>query len=217
MVNKKTHKHRKYRKRRIIKGGAYNNDELNTLQNIGFTNDQIETLNNMNIPINEITQRVNETEMNGNENNVADIIMGELLNQNFDIMDIEAIPHADDEINYLEGDDIDLNSSQGSLHLSDLDETSRMSGYTTGADESFGGKKNKSRKNKNKSRKNKNKSRKNKNKSRKNKNKSRKNKNKSRKQKGGMCYGNGVGANSYDPNYSIYNTRELQLFPYKTN
>ena len=37
---------------------------------------------------------------------------------------------------------------------------------------------------------------------------------KTRKQRGGMCYGNGVGANSYDPNFSIYNTRELTLFPY---
>jgi hypothetical protein len=36
-----------------------------------------------------------------------------------------------------------------------------------------------------------------------------------KKQKGGMCYGNGVGANSYDPNFSIYNTRELELFPYR--
>jgi len=35
-----------------------------------------------------------------------------------------------------------------------------------------------------------------------------------KKQKGGMCYGSGVGANSYDPNFSIYNTKELQLFPY---
>ena len=33
--------------------------------------------------------------------------------------------------------------------------------------------------------------------------------------KGGQCFGNGVGANSYDPNFSIYNTRALQLFPYK--
>jgi hypothetical protein len=40
---------------------------------------------------------------------------------------------------------------------------------------------------------------------------------KSRKQRGGMCYGNGVGANSYDPNYSIYNTNMLNLFPYRTN
>jgi hypothetical protein len=37
---------------------------------------------------------------------------------------------------------------------------------------------------------------------------------KSRKQRGGMCFGNGVGANNYDPNFSIYNTRELTLFPY---
>lgn len=37
----------------------------------------------------------------------------------------------------------------------------------------------------------------------------------SRKQRGGMCYGNGVGANTGDPNFSIYNTQELQLFPYK--
>jgi hypothetical protein len=38
---------------------------------------------------------------------------------------------------------------------------------------------------------------------------------KTRKQRGGICYGNGIGANNYDPNFSIYNTRELQLFPYK--
>ena len=38
---------------------------------------------------------------------------------------------------------------------------------------------------------------------------------KSRKQRGGVCYGNGVGANNYDPNFSIYNTRELSLFPYR--
>lgn len=37
----------------------------------------------------------------------------------------------------------------------------------------------------------------------------------SRKQRGGVCYGNGVGANTSDPNFSIYNTQELQLFPYK--
>ena len=36
------------------------------------------------------------------------------------------------------------------------------------------------------------------------------------KQKGGKCYGHGVGSNSYDPNYSIYNTNMLKLFPYKS-
>jgi hypothetical protein len=38
---------------------------------------------------------------------------------------------------------------------------------------------------------------------------------KSLKQRGGVCFGNGVGANNYDPNFSIYNTRELTLFPYR--
>jgi len=37
------------------------------------------------------------------------------------------------------------------------------------------------------------------------------------KQRGGMRYGTGVGANCYDPNYSIYNTPALSLFPYKPN
>jgi hypothetical protein len=38
-----------------------------------------------------------------------------------------------------------------------------------------------------------------------------------RKQRGGARYGTGVGANNFDPNYSIYNTQELNLFPYKPN
>ena len=40
---------------------------------------------------------------------------------------------------------------------------------------------------------------------------------KTRKMRGGALFGTGVGANNYDPNYSIYNTRELSLFPYKPN
>jgi hypothetical protein len=36
------------------------------------------------------------------------------------------------------------------------------------------------------------------------------------KQKGGMCYGRGYGANTNDPNYSIFNTNMMKLFPYKT-
>jgi hypothetical protein len=36
-----------------------------------------------------------------------------------------------------------------------------------------------------------------------------------RKLRGGTCYGNGVGANSYNPNFTIYNTNLSTLFPYK--
>jgi hypothetical protein len=38
--------------------------------------------------------------------------------------------------------------------------------------------------------------------------------NKPRGKQNGGCYGTGVGANNYDPNYSIYNTNMLKLFPY---
>jgi len=97
-------------------------------------------------------------------------------------------------------EDSSQDSSQGSLHLSDL-QGGRKSRKTR-----------KTRKGK-KSRKTK-KGRKGK-KSKKTK-KGRKGK-KSRKQRGGMRYGTGVGANCVEPNYSIYNTPALSLFPYKPN
>ena len=111
-----------------------------------------------------------------------------------DFGDLDSIPQ--DESNIMDMDQ--------SLHLSDLNTTEAdNSGYTTGADDdeslmdmSFGGKKRRKRSSTKKRRGK----------------KTRKNR---RKQKGGICYGNGVGANSYDPNYSIYNTNMLKLFPYK--
>jgi hypothetical protein len=102
--------------------------------------------------------------------------------------DLDSIPNAEDESHYLD--------SNSSLHLSDLNLNGlNESGYTTSAeDESFGGKRHRKSYKKRRGK------------------KTRKNR---RKQKGGVCYGNGVGANNYDPNYSIYNTNMLKLFPYK--
>ena len=93
------------------------------------------------------------------------------------------------------------NSSNGSLHLSDLNISNNNSLNTTREDIE-GGKRQRRRKTIKKRKQGNKKSRKQGNK-------------KSRKQRGGMCFGNGVGANSYDPNFSIYNTRELTLFPYR--
>ena len=92
------------------------------------------------------------------------------------------------------------------LNMDDYSEVSSIPGHdddniassddtyanTDNEDNTFGGKKRKSKKSR----------------------KSRKSK-KTRKQKGGMCYGTGVGANYNNPNYSIYNTELLELFPYK--
>ena len=162
---------------------------------------------------------------------------------------IEVIPSSDETHDLdldqsLDLDPIDLNdshdthsfSSQGSLHISDLEPNSSLnttkesyqsinslddsiglnqsidsnsfqplnmndlessSVNTTMEDESFGGKRVRKSYKKRHGKKGK---------------KTRKNR---RKQKGGVCYGNGVGANNYDPNYSIYNTNMLKLFPYK--
>ena len=85
-------------------------------------------------------------------------------------------------------------------------------------DDQEGGKKNKKQSRKNKTKKNK--TRKNKTKKNKRKQKTNKLKKKQIKSKktntlkGGMVYGNGYGANCNDPNYSIYNTNLLKLFPY---
>lgn len=110
------------------------------------------------------------------------------------------------------GDDYDYDNnssmlSNGSLHLSDLneDEDEISLGNTTIEDSSIGGKKRRTMKKRRMTKKRKTMK----------KRKSVKKRKHTKKQKGGMCYGNGVGANSYDPNFSIYNTRELELFPYK--
>jgi len=116
------------------------------------------------------------------------------------------------------GDDYDYNNdssilSNGSLHLSDLNEDDGEISLanTTIEDDSIGGKKRKMAKKRNSTKKRKTM---NKRKTMKKRRVVKKRKH-TKKQKGGMCYGNGVGANSYDPNFSIYNTRELELFPYK--
>lgn len=221
MVNKKTHKRRVHRKKKIMKGGAYNPEELETLRNNNFTDNQIETLENMDIPINEVMRKINDR-MNQGENpdDITDIVMEEIMdenifqNQNNNVMNMNIAPiqNNEEDIHYLYDDD--LNSSRNSsIHLSDLND-SRMSGYTTNPDESFssdesfmsdqsfGGKKRQKRLSK---------------KIKKNKKgkKSRKNR-KSKKQRGWTRYGSGVDANNYDPNFSIHNTRELELFPYKS-
>ena len=110
------------------------------------------------------------------------------------------------------GDDYDYNNdsstlSNGSLHLSDLNENNdeTILGNTTMEDDSIGGKKRKTMRKRKMMKKRKTMK----------KRKMIKKSKHSKKQKGGMCYGNGVGANAYDPNFSIYNTRELELFPYK--
>ena len=103
--------------------------------------------------------------------------------------------------NTISPDESNIMDMDQSLHLAHLDTTETdNSGYTRGTDELFGGKNCRRRTKKRYGKKGR---------------KTRKNIR--HKQRGGICYGNGVGANSYEPNYSIYNTNMLKLFPYKHN
>jgi len=178
--------HRKSSKK--MYGGDFSYTDRNELVELGFAPDQIEALveNDSNINLVRMAlQQINpET---GNVFTPQELI--DSLHEDMNISGISMNSNHDLEDNDVDGN----NMSNGSMHLSELNQSVGSDNNTT--TESFGGKRRKTKKSK-KSRKTK---------------KSRK----SRKQRGGQCYGRGIGANNYDPNFSIYNTNELQLFPYK--
>jgi len=202
----------KRHKKHNMKGGTLSQQDIRQLKAEGFTNNQIETLKELGISLNDVMQRVdrikNDPSFHGDPDYMTEQVMVEVLNENiFNIPsnELSAIPNADDDIH-----DIDISESlddsfgsQGTMNLHELNisNVSRDSGYTTNEDTSFGGKKR--RRNTKKGR------------GKKTRQTTRKNNTRKLNIKGGMCFGKGVGANSYDPNYSIYNTNMLKLFPYK--
>jgi hypothetical protein len=222
-------KRRSFRKRTSraygkMVGGDFTQEENQQLLGLGFTQQDIEVLSNTGVGINiiqmslnqvnpatsalftpqELIQSVNETNEEINQLDVSGISNasddqhnlndGQNLNDSYnDSMNTTSEETNLNDSNVFNGN----NNSQDSLHLSDLNVSDdNGSTNTTMEDDSFGGRKRKTRKGR-KGR------------------KGRKYGRKSRRQRGGMCFGNGVGANNYDPNFSIYNTRELTLFPYR--
>jgi hypothetical protein len=174
-----------------MKGGAYSSQQIQELQNLGISDEDIDFYSEMGVSFEEVVSQHS------------------------------AIPNNPDDEHFMDDsgfmDNSLFNDSQGSLHLSALNVTpDSMRADTTVEDVSFdnsnisngsnsslfsengsfaseiGGKRRK-RKTHRKT----------------------KNGRKSRKQRGGGCFGNGVGANPNDPNYSIYNTNLTKLFPYK--
>ncbi len=190
--------------RKKMKGGTLSQVDIRQLKSEGFSERQIESLQDLGISLNDVMQRVrrikNDHSFHGDPDYMTEQVMVEVLNENiFNIPsnELSAIPHADDDIHDIDisGSLDDSFSSQGTMNINELNR-SNSSGYTTSEDRSFdefGGR----RRRRNTKKKHGKKSR------------------KTRKQRGGMCFGKGVGANSYDPNYSIYNTNMLKLFPYK--
>ncbi len=213
-TRKHNRRHRRQRRhkqtKRLMKGGAFTQQELSQLQNNGFNEHQIEQLNDLGVTFNEVMQHVN-TIMNqepygfhGNSDALSEQVMVELLNEHiFD--NINEIPQAEDDQHNM---DIDLdnsfdtqgtmnlselNDTQGTMNLNELNDSNASSTNTTQEDISFGGRRRKTIKRR----------------------KTNKRNYSRRHLKGGTCYGRGVGSNNYDPNYSIYNTNMMKLFPYK--
>ena len=209
-------------------GGAFTQEENQQLLGMGFTQDDIEILSGTGVGLNVIQMTLNQVNpATGNNWTTQEMIQSvNDANEEMNQLDISGISNAsDDEHNLNESmnNSIDnslnttteslsgldnndsLNSTMDSLHLSDLNASDVNSSVNTTKDDSIGGKKrskasghmsNGTGKPFGKTR------------------KARKGR-KSHKQRGGTCYGSGVGANNYDPNFSIYNTRELSLFPYR--
>jgi hypothetical protein len=193
---------RTYRK---MVGGTFTPEENQQLLSLGFTQNDIQILSNRDIGINVIQISLNQINPDSGVNFTPQEIIHDIQNNELHDLDISTIT---DSPGYSQdpsspSPSSPSPSSQGSLHLSDLESI-----YTdeTPMDMSIGGRKHKSY---GKTKKGK--------KSLKYNRKSRKQRGKQKgKQKGGRCFGNGVGANSYEPNYSIYNTNMLKLFPYRT-
>ena len=172
--------------RKIMKGGVLSQNDEQELSDMGYNQQQIDDINDNNISMNIMNEAFNFYNQNiNNAHNIIIAIAKQIKCQNYQ----------DDNDSISAGpllNEEDLNMSIDSQNSEDEDENNNQNNYDNDEGDtdfesqaSQGGKRKKTRKNR------------------------------GRRQKGGMCYGKGVGANSYDPNYSIYNTNMLKLFPYR--
>jgi hypothetical protein len=226
--SKKRSKSKKmYRQR----GGALTEEQENTLLQDGFTQQQVNFFNENNILFQNI-QQANQFVLNNNQNTIAMFIASCLQNednqnpqnemqQDLHIDDLQVDnQNGDLNIDDLQGEEgegegdlnaafiqddnnNELNNSgetdpeQGSFSFDEDEEEPGELGWNDQPNNQAAGKRRKTRKTR--------------------KGKKSKKSRKSRKQRGGMRYGTGVGSNCFEPNYSIYNTPALSLFPYKPN
>jgi hypothetical protein len=216
MAKSRKHMHKKRkgkrvkRSKRFMRGGNFTEQELTVLNNSGFSQYQIQRFTDMGLTFEKINQKMQEImgeDFHGNLDDFADAVEEALLNEHMN----QGVPHDNhmDQVmphdNHMDMDnDDDHMDLAGPMNLNELDVGSDYAATDSEADsddDMNGGRRRKRTMKKRKGRK-----------TRKT---GRKNGRRTRRQKGGVCYGNGVGANSYDPNFSIYNTRELTLFPYR--
>ena len=188
-----------------MRGGDFSEEQKTVLQNTGFYPGQIERFQLMGLTFAQVNQKIQEITGDNYHGNSDDLV--EAVEQALDEehMNQGMPPPAQDVANH----NMDIyNDDAGQMNMNELDMDIDQEGTDNEADsddDMNGGRKKRRTMKKRKGRKTRKLGRKN----------GRKTSRKSRKQRGGVCYGNGVGANNYDPSFSIYNTRELELFPYR--
>ena len=203
---KQMHKKRKGRRaKKVMRGGDFSEEQKTVLQNSGFYPGQIERFQLMGLTFAQVNQKIQEItgdDYHGNSDDLVEAVEQALDEEH---MNQGMPPPAQDVANH----NMDIyNDDAGQMNMNELDMDIDQEGTDNEADsddDMNGGRKKRRTMKKRKGRKTRKLGRKN----------GRKTSRKSRKQRGGVCYGNGVGANNYDPNFSIYNTRELELFPYR--
>lgn len=208
----KRNRRKTYKKKMV--GGEFNSSDVSELLSLGFTNEDIEFLSIVSPNINLIRQSLQQINPETGSLFTPQEIMQsahQAYNENMDENDISQISDDDEDMydypdstntsqeslsnSNLDNSTFDNSSLMDSLHDSDLNISNIASQNTSVSSTSMGGKKQR--------------------KTNKKRSKGKSRKSRRRNKKGGNCYGRGVGTNSYDPNYSIYNTNLLNLFPYK--
>ena len=187
-----------------MRGGNFSEEQKTVLQNTGFYPGQIERFQLMGLTFAQVNQKVQEItgdDFHGNSDDLAEAVEQAL--------DEEHMNQGMPPTQAVENHNMDIyHDDAGQMDMNELDLDIDQAGTDNEADsddDMNGGRKKRRTMKKRKGRKTRKLGRKN----------GRKTGRKSRKQRGGVCYGNGVGANNYDPSFSIYNTRELELFPYR--
>ena len=206
-LKRKTRKlHKKYKKN--MRGGVFTAQEEARLNAENFTPEQIDILNQLNIPMATIDQAIDY--FNDNLNKIIIFIAQQLnTNPNVNLFAYPEMGQGNNDNDEQPGPGIDLADLQGDgnpqqnmdmdMDMDNQNNELDQTGVTSMADESDdefemeGGRKRHTRRRKNGKR-----------------------KSHRRHKKGGALYGRGYGANCYDPNYSIYNTNLLKLFPYSS-
>jgi hypothetical protein len=203
---RKSHK----RSTKKMVGGDFTQEENQQLLGMGFTQDDIQVLANIGVGLNIIQMSLNQVNpATGNPFTPQELIQSvNEVNEEMENLDEGiAVPNQENGVAGVPGvpgapyNDVPV--APGVNHFEEQGPGLNMEDlgpYSPRSVTEMGGRRRKTRK----TRKGRKQGRK----------QGRKHGRKSRKQRGGMCFGNGVGANNYDPNFSIYNTRELTLFPY---